>query len=259
MRKMPKSEYSPASGSPGLTGWALAASWFGIMTAGPVAFWGYEQLLVQPPAFLTMLGAVAIYPAVGLLMIAGAWRTAWMASHRIEAAIGLAEAKQAPAAPVVERVVETQPAAAPPPLAAPAPAAKTVRARPSRTTTPPAIQGFADDDAPSNARAARPRRRSTASAAPEAVEAPPVAAPQPAPRIAQTFSSMSMRVTIAPPSEATVAPEPEQPPRTAAKRAARSTEPAIAEPPPRAEPPVRGVVDLTAMRRRRGRTARAVN
>jgi hypothetical protein len=185
MRKTPKSEHSPATGSPGLTGWALAASWFGIMTAGPVAFWGYEQLLAQPPAFLTMLGAVAIYPAVGLLMIAGAWRTAWMASHRIETAIGLAEAREASAAPVAERVVEVQPATAPPrpaPAPAPAPAMKAARGRPSRTATPPAIQGFADDDAPTSARPNRQRRRTTAAALPEAVEPPPVAAPKPAPQ-----------------------------------------------------------------------------
>jgi hypothetical protein len=54
------------------------------MTIGPIAYWGLDALLIQPPAFLAMLTAIAAFPALGWTMCAGAWRSAWTAQRQIE-------------------------------------------------------------------------------------------------------------------------------------------------------------------------------
>ncbi|MBU6371396.1 MAG: hypothetical protein KJS97_01610 [Alphaproteobacteria bacterium] len=74
----------PTCGSPGLLGWAIGSVWFAIMTVGPVSYWGLNQILIQPPAFLAMLSALAAFPALGWLMCAGAWRSAWTTQRQIE-------------------------------------------------------------------------------------------------------------------------------------------------------------------------------
>lgn len=73
------------TGSPGLLGGALALGWLAIMSYGPLATWGAPQLLKQPPGFLVMLAAVAIFPALGLWILVGSWRTAWTANLRYDA------------------------------------------------------------------------------------------------------------------------------------------------------------------------------
>ncbi|MBU6371415.1 MAG: hypothetical protein KJS97_01705 [Alphaproteobacteria bacterium] len=70
------------SGSPGFLGGAIALAWVGVMIYGPLATWGVAPLLAQPPGFLAMIVAAAVFPALGLWMIAGAWRSAWRAGVR---------------------------------------------------------------------------------------------------------------------------------------------------------------------------------
>lgn len=65
-----------ASSGPGWFGWMIAAVWFGLATGSPIAYWGLAPVLAQPPAFLAVLVALAVFPAVGLLMGVAAARDA---------------------------------------------------------------------------------------------------------------------------------------------------------------------------------------
>jgi hypothetical protein len=234
----------PATGSPGALGWALGLSWFGIMSAGPIAFWGTSQLFAQPPAFLAMLAAVASFPAIGLMMIAGAWRTSWLTAQRLDAAIAILTeeirrqgGEPENGGPLAKPAIDC----APPQIVAVAPpASKAPRASKTREPLAPAIQGFTDDVPPAPKRAKRVRRKKTMAAS--APTARKTAAPAPSAR-----SAAKAKATR--PAPAVDAEPPEAQPRVRSARAQSSrparpeprikATPAAESPPPIVEPIVR--------------------
>lgn len=201
------------SGSPGLLGGALALLWIAVMGYGSIATWGGAALLKQPPGLIAMLGAIMIFPAFGLWMLVGAWRTAWLtglrqtadsahlAAHLDELRADVAalaagairsETSSTPrfdmhGAPVARLTVTQLSArftlAAPAPPAAAAvvsEAPKRARVRPSRApsaTTPretPAVQSPARTEHPTfGTEPQSPRRRTRTSTAKKAMVDPP--------------------------------------------------------------------------------------
>lgn len=209
MSQSPHTAAPDTSGSPGLLGGALALGWFAIMSYGPLATWGAPQLLKQSPGFLVMLAAVAIFPALGLWMLVGAWRTAWTGNvrhdadaDRLHAEIGdlratvaslttLVEAQVRNAAPAVSPERSGLDAAGAPYAQArlnvtsltatlkiaPAPRSRKRRASGVAQTSTPAKPAAAESAAAKPVQAA-PRRRAAnalvAAVAPAAPEPPPI-------------------------------------------------------------------------------------